>query len=453
MRPDPVPRTVPAGATARLWPWWLGWVVFVVYGSLVPLDYRPVPLDLAWQRLVQAPLLDVGVQGRADWIANGVLYFPVGFLAAGMWAGEGRRSAARRIAATAAAVAFGVALAVAVEFAQTAFPPRTVSRNDLLAESLGTLLGALAAQVGAGGLRQVLAGFAPGGGVLAWRLGLAYAVVFPAIAMFPFDFLLDAAEWRDKLAGSGVGLWLADSALEMGGVRLTAKLAVETLAVAPLGALWAYWRTARRSRPASVTMALLLGASLGLSIEIGQLTIASGQSQGASVLTRALGFAVGALAWRRRSDVHPEALRAWIRRRSWPLLTANLVALVVLSGTWRGPWLDADSAWHRLAVEVRFVPFYYHYYTTEMQAVVSLIAVGLSYAPLGLLGWAWGAARSGVTTVAALLALLVESAKIFSTFTHPDPTNLVIAGAAAWIAQALLQQLNIRSAWQRSVQP
>jgi hypothetical protein len=52
----------------------------VIYGSLVPLDFHPIAAAQAWQKLLDAPMLVVGAPGRADWIANGVLYLPVGFL-------------------------------------------------------------------------------------------------------------------------------------------------------------------------------------------------------------------------------------------------------------------------------------------------------------------------------------------------------------------------------------
>ena len=58
---------------------WLAWTAFIVYGSLLPFDFQPVPLDRAWALFRQAPFLVLGVESRADWIANGVLYAPVGF--------------------------------------------------------------------------------------------------------------------------------------------------------------------------------------------------------------------------------------------------------------------------------------------------------------------------------------------------------------------------------------
>ena len=119
------------------------YAAFVVYGSLLPLDYRAMPLDDALRQFERIPFLALGVASRADWVANGVLYLPLGFLLTRwLMAALGPRLG---WAAWAPALGLCVALAVGVEFAQLFFPPRTVSQNDLMAESLGSLLGALLA--------------------------------------------------------------------------------------------------------------------------------------------------------------------------------------------------------------------------------------------------------------------------------------------------------------------
>mgnify|MGYP000229232654 CR=1 FL=1 len=73
---------MPTRAAPSVLPWWLLWVAFVVYGSLVPWDFNPVPMDQAISQFMRISLLQVGAEGRADWVANGVLYVPVGFLTA-----------------------------------------------------------------------------------------------------------------------------------------------------------------------------------------------------------------------------------------------------------------------------------------------------------------------------------------------------------------------------------
>ena len=116
-----------------IFPWWLLYVCFVIYGSLVPLEYQPIPWDQAWLQFKNIQLLNIGAQGRADWVANGVLYIPVGFLTVSMLLRAGKW----KVLALIGALLFGFALALAVEFTQIAFPARTVSLNDVFAEFVG----------------------------------------------------------------------------------------------------------------------------------------------------------------------------------------------------------------------------------------------------------------------------------------------------------------------------
>ena len=51
---------------------WMGYVFFVVYGSLVPLQYNALPLNEAWAAFQNIPFLHLGVESRADWVANAI---------------------------------------------------------------------------------------------------------------------------------------------------------------------------------------------------------------------------------------------------------------------------------------------------------------------------------------------------------------------------------------------
>jgi VanZ family protein len=132
----PLPRdsraNEPDAAVGR-WPWaLLAWLAFVVYGSLLPLDWQPLPWHLALDRLAAAPWHDFDVRQRADWVANGVLYAPLGLLLARQAVGHGRV----RLVALVLAWWSGSRLP-GLELAQAGVPPRSVSRNDLLAEAIG----------------------------------------------------------------------------------------------------------------------------------------------------------------------------------------------------------------------------------------------------------------------------------------------------------------------------
>src|SRR5215831_15837809 len=96
---------------------WLGraaWITAfaIIYGSLIPFQYRAATWQQAFEAFAHLKWLDLGVGDRADWVANLVLYAPFGFFACGAL---GRRSLAVGVVL---AALFGLSLAIGVEFAQ-----------------------------------------------------------------------------------------------------------------------------------------------------------------------------------------------------------------------------------------------------------------------------------------------------------------------------------------------
>jgi VanZ family protein len=416
---------------------WLAYIAFVVYGSLVPLDFHSLPLAQAWAKFQQIPLLQLGVQSRADWVANGVLYVPVGFLTAALFASRG--GVLLRLPKLIGVALFCFALAAAVEFVQVFFPPRTVSRNDVIAEWIGSGLGIVIAIYWADWCHRFLATLA-GKKEHFVAYGLqAYAVAYLAFSFFPYDFLLAATELVEKLDSDSWGWLLAPQSRERGVIVLATKLLAETLAVIPIGMMLARWNATHRT-PAS-QKAWLLGGLLGLSIEVIQFFIYSGISQGLSLLTRAAGVFAGAVIWRERERLHD--LRQWGAdgRILLPLVVLYLLALAVVTGWFASSWQGFAAAEQSLAA-TRFLPFYYHYFTTEQAALLSFVSVMLMYAPIGVLAWL----RWWSPTVASWLAMLaaagIEASKLFLPGMHADPTNVLIAAFAAWVVVRLLDQLS-----------
>src|SRR5262249_28403295 len=98
---------------------------------------------------------------------------------------------------------------------------------------------------------------------------------------------------------------------------------------------------------------------------------------------------------------------------------------------------------------VRWLPFYYHYFTSEQAAVASLLKIAASYGPVGAFFWAVrsrtaelaGKSRSlgwsGLT--AALLATGMEAGGLITSGLRPDPTNVLIAAAAAMLTQRICE--------------
>ncbi len=415
------------GPAISVFPLWALWVAFVVYGSLVPLEYRAIAFDTALARFAQLPMLALGVTERADWIANGVLYVPVGFLTTLLLARH-TATLAGRVMAAALAVPFAVLLAVAVEFTQLYFPQRTVSLNDVYAECIGGFAGAALAAGWGHSLRRLANAVAGRAHLKASHAGLLYLALYVAYSLFPYDLLLSGQEVAQKLASDLWGWVVADSV----GARLRVLVGssvVETLTAVPLGLLFAH---ASRGR-SPLAFALVAGAVLGLALEVSQFFIASGVSQGWSVAMRCLGCAIGAQLWRHRAQLDQAQLRrllaAWV---PW-LALPYLLALVSFSGWFSSRWLGIDAGLGRLDGGVRFMPFYYHYFTSEAKAVFSLASVALMYAPIGIAAWARGWRLGPAMALGAAVAAVVETGKLFVFDSRPDPTNLLIAAGAVWL--------------------
>ena len=415
---------------------WFAYSVFVIYGSLVPLDFRAMPLEAAWRDFANVPFLNLGIDSRADWIANGVLYLPVGFLS--VLALRAQVPGFGKTAAAAIAAVFAFNLAVGVEFSQLFFPPRTVSLNDLLAEAIGALAGILIATRWMHRVGPLMASIRDRTGALAPRLLEAYALAFVALGLFPYDFLLSEQEIAGKLASGRVG-WLFASGLS-GENWISAVLVrpiMETVVAFPVGLLVARLRGGGRQFP--IMSALGYGALLGATMETAQFFIASGYSQGASILTRAAAFGLAATAWNARQHLGVQPLATLIRGLTPVLLPAYIAALAAASGLFRGGW---DTAHLPGAIaELHFLPFYYHYFTTEAKALNSLLGISALYVPVGIFCWAWKARFDTALALAALLALSIESGKMLLPSLRADPTNLLVAAAAAWAALQILRRI------------
>ena len=402
------------------------YAAFVIYGSLVPFDFRPLPFEQAWAVFKQTPFLQLGVESRADWIANGVLYVPLGFLGARAFS-----TASYRLAGVVVSLLVAVLLAFVIEFAQVHFPPRTVSQNDLLAEAIGGSIGSVAAFWLESWLKRFHFAWIGNRSVwtrLAWQV---YALAFLLYSFFPYDLLISYQEFQGKLTGENWG-WLFALPSDTTGMRILLVWLTEIVTILPLGFVLGLGHAHRFA----IQRGLVIGTLLGLIIEIGQLTIASGVSQGASVVSRAAGMALGAaigVTWQKDSL---NSVRIWLNRHFRFLLLLYLVALALTSWSTH-PWRDWDHAqqsWESL----RLLPFYYHYFTTEAKALASLTSIVGTYLPFGVLAWARMARTTGTVLITAMLALVIESGKLFMNGTHPDPTNILIAGASVWLLQHAL---------------
>ena len=177
------------------------YLAFIIYGSLVPLHYVALPFNEAVERFWQIPYLQLGIRSRADWVANILLFIPFAFLLCAL----SFRPGATALNSLLAGVIWLLcaALAVSIEFTQLYFPQRTVSINDIIAETSGAMLGIILYSFRGRQLKQFLASLAliRGHASVVTYLLIGYVAIFVLYNLLPLDLTLSPVElykkWRE----------------------------------------------------------------------------------------------------------------------------------------------------------------------------------------------------------------------------------------------------------------
>jgi len=278
--------------------------VVAVYGSLVPLDCTPVPWAEAvaqFEHLLRSP---VRVESRSDWMANVLLFVPVG----GCWLAA--LTLDRRLGSTIliapATLAACAGLSVVLEFSQIFFPPRSPSQNDIAAQVVGAVIGVILwgamGQPLADWTRQSTARRHPRQR-LDWLLEV-YLVGLVVCSLLPFDLTIRPGELVQKYRAGEIGLVpFANTRLDFNGVY---GVIADTVAFIPVGMLVSIWHRPRRWPTRPWRTSLLLGGLIVLAVETAQLFVYSRHCDLGQVLLGTLGVGLGAWAmgrWRGRPDV------------------------------------------------------------------------------------------------------------------------------------------------------
>ena len=182
----------------------IAYLAFIAYASLIPFELREHSLAEALDVFSEITYLDLDATQRADWIANIVLYVPLAFIGCAWLLGMREET---NLGALGLALVFVLCLAaaIALEFSQIFFAPRTVSLNDLLAETIGTLLGIT---LWAYGRRRILGlwlSFLRGGRESVLAVIIVYGFGYVVLALFPYDFVVSSKELAARLGSDNIG--------------------------------------------------------------------------------------------------------------------------------------------------------------------------------------------------------------------------------------------------------
>jgi len=218
------------------------WAFFLVYGSLVPLQWQAQPLSQAWQFFISLPLPVLGASAGIDAAVNFLLTVPLAFGLALLLAPAAIGARHRRLRAALGLVTAATALfllSLGIEFAQVFFPPRSPSWSDVFAQWCGTLAGlslyVLYGRRAASSLRAL--GQQEAGSNLAARWLAVWLAGMLLFNLMPLDLSLDPLElyrkWRD-----GRVLILPFSARAASVDEFIYGWVSDVLLWLPVGALW-----------------------------------------------------------------------------------------------------------------------------------------------------------------------------------------------------------------------
>jgi len=445
----------PGSPRSLLWVAALVYTVFVIYGSLVPLKFHALPWDEAVARFGAIPFLKLGIGSRADWVANLLLFIPLTYLWMGaMTGGDGRL---RNLLATLALIPAATALSVGIEFTQLFFPQRTVSQNDIFAETLGGLVGVLAWWPSGRRFTDWLQAWwhTHSRATLAERLAWTYLVGVVVYNVLPLDLTISLVEifhkWRD-----GMVVLIPFGDLPHDPAAALYEIVTDALIWTPLALLWRL--DGRRS--AWRTWGMTLAAATGL--EFAQLFVFSRVSDVTDILTAALGGALGSFLGGRlaRHEAHDDKPMQW---GAWtPFALAAGWMAVLLFVFWFPFDFRTDGAFVKSRLDfVQRVPFEVYYFGTEFRAITEVLRKTLFFAPLGGL-LAWGVARQpwrwrGPLFAVAMLVLvlmpgLIELGQVMLPEKIADTTDWLLAWLGGLAGYGMTRRM-LRVPWQVATPP
>jgi glycopeptide antibiotics resistance protein len=357
------------------------YLVFVIYGSLVPLQYVGLEFADAWQKFLAIPFLELGVTSRADWVANGLLFIPLTFLAMSSFWRDGKKKS--NILLSILILLVAAILSSSIEFTQLFFPQRTVSQNDILAEAIGGIVGVLLWwRLNSYFLAFVEQWFSENleG---KWQLYLTlYLICMLVYSVMPLDLTLSPVEIYHKW-DDGRLVIIPFSFISKPFVIILYELLTDIALWIPVTILWL------KTKPLTslqVFIRVILAASC---IELAQVFVFSRYTDINDILTAALGAYLGIILSKRYSLLidQPEKKRQLMKNNSF-LLGAGFYLLwsTILLVLYCYPYnLTISNEYITKQLSYFFsVPFSSYYYGSEYRALTQLFRKIIFAIPLGL---------------------------------------------------------------------
>jgi glycopeptide antibiotics resistance protein len=433
----------------------IAYLGFAVYVSLVPLEFHPGNLEQAWTDFRASIVLPMYVQSRTDFTTNVLLFVPLGYLAAAA-VGTGWKWLSARAAAAFMVVPACIAASVGIEFAQAFFQGRTSALSDIVGESTGGLLGAIAWLIA-------------GPTVNAWihefllerertavlrRILLAYVLLLVGIQLLPADLTISVEELRQKFRDGRV-VWRPFTRITPFSFEAAWDYIWDVMLNVPVGA--AVTLVGRPAGKRTPREALGIGLAILVAVEVAQLFVSSRYTDVTDLITGMIGIGLG-IALVNALEENPDAAGS-----SATLVVSRLGLLawiaIMLGYHWSPYDFSVDAV--RFAdglQQMLTIPFSYYYMSTQFTAATQIVRKLFLALPIGVLArMAWpdrgrphiARVRTAVTLVFGFaLLVVIEIGQGFLPSRLPDITDAIVgvAGIALglWLSARASQTLRVR---------
>lgn len=420
----------------------LGVIAFAIYISLIPFNLQLLSLEDIWARFqeIQAARSARRVS-RTNFLANVLLFVPIGFGLMGALRVDRRPGARDLAAALLVVLPISIAVSFTAELLQVMAPGRVPGLVDVVAQTIGCGVG-------------IVAWIATGPRVTMWLRGAAsrhhedriaraltaYAAAWIFVNLAPFDITLDLER---------IGRRVRDFTMTPfgGGLPPTRQawdVAAAFVSAVPLGAVGMVAGTGRARRRGSAA-AFAAGALLVAGMEVAHIFIRSHSPDVSDILFGWLGVAVG--SW---------VAHRWLARRvfvatgrgrvDWRAVGALAVWCAILTAY---HWQPFDFAWDndsikRKLADVSLIPFAGYQSGSDLNAFNNLLTkLGLAI-PVGLIACVAvrraGVAAGGATAIVLVTAVLIfgtlELGQFFLPSRSPDPTDVLVGTLGSWTGLA-----------------
>lgn len=420
-------------------------VLFAVYASLIPFDWRPLSFaeaghmfaaDIAaWPRRVS----------RADVLANILLFVPVGFTLTGALVLD--RTGPGRVAAVFVVLPASIVASLVAEFVQTFTHNRVTTPVDVISQTIGCTIGIVAWAVAGDALtiwlRRTLAS-APQDRLP--RALAAYVAVWVLVNLAPFDITIDVGDLGQRLRAGRIGLLPP----HLSSPRFVWDVLAEVLGAIPLGAAGLVAWTPRM--PRSTGTAFATAAAVVLGTEFAQMFIRSHSALAIDAVLGWIGVAIGVRLGQRVLQPAPMPHRFQQPTLWMPALAALAGWCAVLVVFHWQPYdfvVDSEAVRHKLA-RLSLVPFAPYLHGRWLNALNDILAKVSLAAPLGAIA-AFVVRHDRVTppvlwigwAIAFATAFaIIEAGQFFLPSRIPAPTDVLTGTLGALGGFAIGQWLS-----------